>query len=140
MDKILLTAPCGIDCFNCPLLVTNITDDVRSNTAKYLNMPPEDVECKGCRPEKGQCKGNPNCATWVCVQAKGHTFCHECNDFPCEKLSPSFKGAQFPHNLKVYNNCRIKLVGLDAWIKEADDIRKRYFNGNFIPGKGPVIK
>jgi len=27
MNKQILTAPCGLDCFNCPMLEDNITDD-----------------------------------------------------------------------------------------------------------------
>jgi hypothetical protein len=41
-----------------------------------------------------------------------------------------------PHNLKVYNLCRIKKIGLDRWIEEAGQIRKNYFTGKFVMGKG----
>ena len=33
-------------------------------------------------------------------------------NFPCKLLMPTLQGAQFPHNMKVYNLCRIKLFGL----------------------------
>jgi len=39
--------------------------------------------------------------------------------------------------MKVYNLCRIKNVGLEWWIEEeAGAIRKRYFTGKFVVGKG----
>ena len=30
MDKIRLTAPCGLDCFNCPVYEGNITEEVKN--------------------------------------------------------------------------------------------------------------
>ena len=140
MDKKILTAPCGLDCFNCPVLEGNITDDKRKAIAPYLHMAPEEVACKGCKPEQGRCRFNLNCATWECTQKKGVEFCHECDEFPCGLLAPSKKGADYPHNMKVYNLCRIKLIGLDAWIEEASEIRGRYYDGDFVVGQGPVLK
>ena len=53
---------------------------------------------------------------------------------------PTQQGAQFPHNMKVYNLCRMKLLGIDKWIEEAAEIRTRYYTGNFVVGKGPVLE
>jgi len=108
--------------------------------AQYWHISPEEVACKGCKPENGRCRFNLNCATWECTQKKSVEFCHECGEFPCGLLAPSQKGANFPHNMKVYNLCRMKLIGLDAWIEEAAEIRKRYYDGEFVVGKGPVLK
>jgi hypothetical protein len=33
---------------------------------------------------------------------------------------------KYPHNMKVYNLCRIKKIGLDRWVEEeAGQIRKK---------------
>jgi hypothetical protein len=32
----------------------------------------------------------------------------------------------------------MKLIGLDAWIEESLTIRKRYYEGDFLVGQGPV--
>jgi hypothetical protein len=142
MNKLELTAPCGLDCFNCPTYEGNITEEGKIRLSEFLKMPPEAVPCKGCRGEEGNCKFaiGKRCATWNCVQEKGVTYCHECADFPCELLMPSQQGAQFPHNMKVYNLCRMKLVGIDKWIEEASEIRKRYYEGKFLVGTGPVLE
>ena len=140
MDKKILTAPCGLDCFNCPVFEGNITDEIRKSIAPYLRMPPEEAACKGCKPENGRRRFNLHCATWECAQKKGVAFCHECSEFPCGLLAPSKKGVEYPHNMKVYNLCRIKLIGLDAWIEEASEIRERYYSGDFVVGQGPVLK
>ena len=141
MDKRHLTAPCGLDCFNCPTYEDNITEESKKQVSEFLKIPVEETPCKGCRDEKGNCKYGPNqqCATWNCVSVKGVSFCHECTDFPCGLLAPTQKGAAYPHNMKVYNLCRMKLIGLDGWIEESANIRKRYYNGNFLVGQGPVL-
>jgi hypothetical protein len=142
MDKKHQTAPCGLDCFNCSAHESLITEESKRQIAEFLKIPIDKTPCKGCRDEKGHCIYGPNqqCATWDCVQQKGVTFCFECNDFPCRLLAPTQKGANYPHNMKVYNLCRMKLLGLDAWIEEAADIRNRYFSGSFLVGQGPVIE
>ena len=37
-------------------------------------------------------------------------------------------------------NCRMKLIGIEKWTEEATEIRKRYYEGKFIVGKGPVLE
>ncbi len=141
MNKKELTAPCGLDCFNCGWFEENLTDEIRENEAKRLGISVKEVNCKGCRGEQGKCwwaKGN--CATWSCVQKKGIKYCFECNEFPCALLAPSVKGADFPHNMKVYNLCRMKLLRIDKWIEESAEIRKCYYEGKFEVGKGPVLR
>jgi len=142
MDRRHLTAPCGLDCFNCPSFEGNITEEWKKQVSAFLKIPVEEAPCKGCRDEKGYCKFGPNqqCATWNCVVEKGVQFCHECAEFPCERLMPTQQGATYPHNMKVYNLCRVKLIGLDAWIEESSSIRERYYNGKFLVGQGPVLE
>ena len=142
MDKRQLTAPCGLDCFNCNTYEGNITEEYKVQVSEFLGIPVEETPCKGCRDENGYCRFAPKqqCATWNCVEEKGVSFCYECNDFPCELFMPTQKGAAFPHNMKVYNLCRMKLIGLDGWIEEAADIRNRYYNGDFLVGQGPVLE
>jgi len=140
MNKKILTAPCGLDCFNCPSHESNITEEYKHRVSDFLKIPVEETPCKGCRDEKGNCRFviNKPCATWDCVQEKGVTYCYECTDFPCEKLMPTFQGADYPHNMKVYNLCRMKLIGIDKWIEESAAIRKQYYEGRFEVGRGPV--
>jgi len=142
MNKKRLTAPCGLDCFNCPTYEANITEDVKKQISEFLKIPVEETPCKGCRDENGHCKFGPDqkCATWDCVQEKVVSFCFVCADFPCGLLMPTQQGAAYPHNMKVYNLCRMKLIGVEAWIEESANIRKRYYEGGFLVGQGPVLK
>ena len=137
-DKKTLTAPCGLDCFNCELYEENLTADFAEMIHKKFGVPKEEIPCKGCRAQDGDHYHLPEgCATLDCVKEKGLELCCDCDDFPCAFLAPTADGASvYPHNIKLYNLCRIKKVGLDQWTNEAGDIRKKYFKGKFVVGKG----
>lgn len=138
--KKALTAPCGLDCFNCELHESNLTPKLAEMINTKMGIPIEEIGCKGCRQQNGkhfhlQPEG---CATLDCVKAKGVALCCECDDFPCAFLAPTAdQAARYPHNMKVFNLCRIMKVGLERWIEEeAGQIRKKYFTGKFIVGRG----
>jgi len=138
--KKALTAPCGLDCFNCELYEDNISPDMAERIHAKMGVPKEAVPCKGCRQQDGVHFHLPKegCATLDCVKAKGVDLCCDCGDFPCAYLAPTAdQAARYPHNMKVFNLCRIKAAGLENWIeKEAGTIRKRYFTGRFVVGRG----
>lgn len=58
-----MTAPCGLDCFNCPFYLANDDEELRKQlkagtfSAGY-SLSDEEVVCKGCRRENGM----PPCA------------------------------------------------------------------------------
>lgn len=139
-DREDLAAPCGIDCFNCQVLEYNITDETRLRIAERRGIDPSRVSCRGCRVQGGYCILVDSCETLECVRSKGVSFCFECSEFPCLRLAPAQEGAAvFPHNMKVFNLCRMKAVGVGKWAEEeASRIRDLYYNGRFVPGSGPV--
>jgi hypothetical protein len=138
-DKKALTAPCGLDCFNCELYEDNLTEKL-AQVFVNMGVPREEIGCKGCRQQDGVHFHLPEegCATLDCVKAKGVELCCDCDEFPCALLGPlSDQASIYPHNMKVYNLCRIKRVGLERWIEEeAGRIREKYFKGKFVVGKG----
>jgi hypothetical protein len=141
-DKITLTAPCGLDCFNCGIHKDNLTTEIADAIHSKVGVPLEEIACKGCREQDGIHYHLPNgsCDTLDCVKNKGVDLCCDCNDFPCSKLAPTSDGAEsYPHNMKLYNLCRIKKFGIDAWIKESEEIRNKYFTGKFVVGKGQSV-
>jgi len=140
MDYQKLTAPCGIDCFNCEMFEDNITEEMQKFLAQYKKADPASIKCKGCRVSG--CLVMPGeCATKKCADARGIEFCHQCDEFPCGKLQPCVDGSEkYPHNLKLFNLCRIKQAGLEKWAaEESANIRRRYKTGKFHVGLGPVI-
>jgi len=139
MDKRKLTAPCGLDCFNCELYEDNITEEMVLFISEKWGVPNTEAACKGCRQQGGKHFHIPNgCATLDCAINKWVEFCCDCDEFPCSLLAPIADQAErFPHNMKVYNLCRIKKIGLNRWAEEeAGEIRKKYFKASFVVGKG----
>ncbi len=142
-SKKALTAPCGLDCFNCELHEANLTEALSKLIHEKLGVPTAEIPCKGCRLQDGKHYHLPKegCATLDCFKTKEIDLCCECVDFPCALLAPTADGAKmYPHNMKVYNLCRIKKIGIDRWVDEAGHIRKQYFKGKFVVGKGQAVE
>lgn len=136
MDYKRLTAPCGLDCFNCPVYLAKDNERLRAAIARNLNIPIERVVCRGCREENGTIGFlgmTEPCNVYRCIQKRGLDFCCDCPDFPCDHLHPyADKAAERPHNTKVFNLCLIKKMGLEAWAEtKAKSVRDTYFRGQF---------
>jgi len=131
MDYKKMTAPCGLDCFNCPMYLANDNEKLRNLIAGRLNIPFEKALCGGCRNEHGKIgflKLTEPCKVYNCAENREIKFCCDCSEFPCDYLHPlADKASQFLHNTKVFNLCLIKKMGLDAWAKEkAKSVRITY--------------
>ena len=136
MDYAQMTAPCGLDCFNCPVYLARGDEQLRAGVARYLEVPPERAVCSGCRNENGTitCLGMTEpCHVYRCVQEKEIQFCSDCSDFPCDHLHPyADMAAERPHNTKVFNLCLIKKMGVESWAEtKARNVRDTYFGGKF---------
>jgi len=113
-------APCGIYCKRCPGVQT--------------------YNCKGCRTLEGQILDFPVCKTFQCITEKGHEFCFECNDFPCEKLQTIVNFEIFaPHNSKIYNLLMIQKLGLSKWDKICEEKSDLYYKGKKVKYGGDPL-
>ena len=57
MDYTHLTAPCGLDCFNCAFFLVDIDEEASKQVKKWSNelqIPLEIMKCRGCRSHDGQ--------------------------------------------------------------------------------------
>jgi hypothetical protein len=134
MDYRNMTAPCGLDCFNCPLYLAGENERIREAIAKHMGIPLEQAVCRGCRDERGTIAFlgmTEPCNVYKCIDKKGISFCCDCSDFPCDYLHPyADKASERPHNTKVFNLSLIKKMGLKAWAeKKAKNVRDTYFGG-----------
>lgn len=136
-----MVALCGIDCGICEMALCK--DDPK--LLEYFlskGYPKEKLPCPGCRSVKGLCPvlGEP-CATYVCAQEKKVDFCFQCADFPCAKLNPAADRAELlPHNIKVFNLCSIKKLGVEGFVAESSGIKKKYYKGKMAVGRGPQLE
>jgi hypothetical protein len=132
-----MTAPCGLDCFNCICYLANDNPDLKPVIAAAFNISDEAAEktvCRGCRNHDGDIPFIPmKCRVYPCTQSKNISFCYECAEFPCDHLHPyADKAEKVPHNTKVFNLCLIKKMGLEEWAKgKAKSVKATYFNGNW---------
>ncbi len=137
MDFEQMTAPCGLDCFNCIGYLANEDPDMLPLIAKALHIPLEQAEkavCKGCRNQKGKIPFIPMaCRVYPCAATKQVRFCCDCDDFPCDYLHPYADQARnVPHNTKVFNLCLIRKMGVDLWARDkAKSVREKYFQENW---------
>ena len=129
-----MTAPCGLDRFNCPVHLAQSDGEIRKQIMTTVGVSYEDAACGGCRSVNGYCPlvrkhGAKQCETYSCVIAKGIETCADCTDFPCDKLQPSANlPAGVPHNIKVYNLALIRKMGLEKWaLEKANLVRDAYF-------------
>lgn len=134
MDYRQMTAPCGLDCFHCPVYLAAGNEKIKKAVAERLNIPLERVACRGCRNERGTIEFlnmTEPCNVYKCIDNKGISFCSDCPDFPCDHLHPyADLASQRPHNIKVFNLSLIKKMGLDKWAAEkAKSVRETYFKG-----------
>ncbi|MDD5066762.1 MAG: DUF3795 domain-containing protein, partial [bacterium] len=91
MDHKELTAPCGLDCFNCPAFIAKDNERMRKFISRIKGLSQEEAFCPGCRAQNGtikMLKRTEPCKLYRCIQKKGLSFCCECTDFPCDHLHP----------------------------------------------------
>jgi len=139
MNYFQMTAPCGLDCFNCHFYLAQEDQDAMSTVEKLskdYNIPVETMLCKGCRSHNGKIPlqkhvfgGAHLCAAYECSQEKGLELCGDCDQFPCDNLHPyADKAGDLPHNIKIFNLCLINKMGLEKWAEsKASEVRKNYF-------------
>jgi len=118
-----LAAACGLFCPSCSLFIGTMEDPVRLQTiSKRFQMPPELLECHGCRSEKRCFYCKEYCKMTKCSAEKGINFCVECGEYPCTELK-AFQ-AQMPHRIELWESQElIKQVGWEKWYTE---MIKRY--------------
>ena len=139
MDYFQMTAPCGLDCFNCHFYLANKTKEARAIVNKMseeYNVPVDIMLCNGCRGHNGRIPlqkhifgDSHRCAAYECSQTKGVDFCGDCDQFPCDNLHPyADRSTELPHNMKVFNLCLINKMGLESWAaSKASEVRETYF-------------
>jgi len=136
MDYRRMTAPCGLDCFNCPMYMAMTDETLRRKIAENLKIPIENAACCGCRNENGTMafmNMTEPCNVFRCTTDRHLEFCSDCADFPCDYLHPyADKASGVPHNTKVFNLCLIKKMGIEQWAQDkAKSVKDTYFKGKF---------
>ena len=133
-------APCGLLCYTCTAakdgaiqnhsqallrLLENFdgfAERFSDHEPRLKNYPAfKDVlqmftgaRCEGCR--SGKCMF-PGCPVFPCIMQKGHDFCLECEEFPCDKVN-------FDRSVKakwLMANRRMREIGVQTYFNECKD-------------------
>ncbi len=107
-----LVAPCGMNCAICSGYLA-YQHDVRSKGIKMSY-------CKGCRPRNKKCAFlKKRCDLLMYGQVE---FCHECADFPCERLEHLDKGYRARYRMSMIENLEfIKSNGVKRFIADQEE-------------------
>lgn len=87
MIKKELVAPCGLYCGVCGIFQATIKDDqnLKEKLAKAYGDSPDKINCQGCLSDTvyWYCSA---CPVKSCAIEKKMEGCHQCDQFPCEKI------------------------------------------------------
>ena len=82
-----LVAPCGLYCGVCGIYCATANGDepLKEKLAKAYGDTPDKINCRGCLSDSvyWYCKV---CPVKSCTREKRYTGCHQCADFPCDKI------------------------------------------------------
>jgi|LAHU01.1.fsa_nt_gb hypothetical protein len=109
-------AYCGINCDKCPVFIATFEDDesLRQKTAKEWSnlygkilesfgihsLKPEDINCYGCRSERGIFIGCASCSIRTCCQDKGLITCADCDEYDSCDMLKGFYSLEIHQNAK----------------------------------------
>jgi len=136
LDSTHRIAPCGLDCGDCAMHQAKDSPGLKISLSDKLGIPIEKVACRGCRGEDGVigCQGMTSpCTVYQCSKEKDVLFCCDCDEFPCDRYQPyADRAAEIPHNLKMYNLCLIKKLGIEEFVKQySTPTKTKYFKAKF---------
>jgi hypothetical protein len=88
---------------------------------RFLNGLADVNTPKSCR--NGTC-GAPNCSIKACAKKKDVEVCPLCAEYPCDKIKLFAKSEP----TLLFDGERMKEIGLEKWIDEQEDRRRRGFS------------
>jgi hypothetical protein len=88
-----MIAVCGLECHKCDILKATTDPQIARNIADWFkregneDVKPDDVCCLGCKGDRDKHWAADCWILQCCVDKKGHEFCWQCDEFPCDKLA-----------------------------------------------------
>jgi len=119
-----LVGRCGLYCGACLVYrAYKDSEQLRQKIAKEEKCEPTDIRCEGCQTVLtdgwNSKEWGKNCKIVACLEAKGLSFCFECNTYPeCEKFHYIAdyllkRGENLMENLE-----KIKAGKVEEWLEE----------------------
>jgi hypothetical protein len=115
---------CGLNCARCDIRQAGLGDEsLRDEIQEWFReeldtiIEPEKIRCDGCRGPL-ESHWSPDCKMMNCARNRGHRYCFECGEFPCDKLEDFSQDGVAHHGRTVENLKRMLEFGLDDWIQD----------------------
>lgn len=116
-----LLAPCGLYCGVCAIMMAHRDNNqkFKERLAPVYGVSPEEISCEGCQSDL-PFKYCRVCSIKSCVREKDYEGCHQCDDFPCERID----NFPFPQGKKVIMRAipQWREMGTKNWV-EAEEQR-----------------
>ncbi len=116
-----LVGRCGLYCGSCPIY--RASHDFDEKKVMELSFGTRctvgQIKCEGCGSEDRFVLGG-KCAFRKCAAEKGLGSCGLCPEFPCESLQGFWDSDRLVQGEAEKNARRIREVGVDRWLLEAD--------------------
>ncbi len=118
---------CGDDCLKCPRYTAKTDEELSAVAELWYRigwresiLPPDEMRCCGCSPEK-QC----TYGLVECTAAHGVSKCSECADFPCVKTEELLKRSR-AYEQKCVEVCTESELSVlrAAFFNKADNLKK----------------
>ncbi len=117
MTELKYDTYCGLYCGACPCYIAS-NEGTLEELSKKFNRPVEELECYGCKITQTPLTGDDRCGILNCAVDRNLESCHECEDYPCDRLK-NFQGDQAPHHSAIFKLFdQRKKLGVDAWFAE----------------------
>jgi len=120
-DENALAGYCGICCENCPVyrLSRDGSEEEQFQFAFTTRCALDQIRCEGCRSSE-RFVMSKYCMFRRCAKGRGLDACAFCAEFPCETLATFYEEGTPSQREALENSRRMKAIGLDAWLAEAD--------------------
>lgn len=141
-NKKALTAPCRLACFICSIYEDNSTSDLARTLYEALNVPKEEIPCKGCRQQEGKHFHLPpeGCTTPDCVKSKVWIYAVTAAIFLAPYLHLQLMVLWItPTTLKFTLLAESSVLDLSAGLKKREIFGKNISRPNLLLDKGRQI-
>jgi len=120
-----LVGICGIYCGTCPHYLAYLENDIEQleRLHRETGIPMEQIGCDGCLSDRV----SPHCVDCrhgfrQCATAKKVTWCFECSEFPCQRLS-DFRNVHIVNGISHHEHVieelqYMKEHGIERWIEK----------------------
>jgi len=116
-----LAGYCGMYCGSCPMYRASHDKDEKAafELSFKTRCTVEQIKCEGCRTSD-RFTLSKGCVFRKCAKGRGLESCSFCQDFPCESLTVFYKEDMRQQGEAEKNARRIKEIGIDKWLDEAE--------------------